>query len=104
MDVEHGSDLKGLALEVLKNYPVMPQQISIIQSGTIKTVWKIYTASGPLCLKRLKQTYDKALFSVNAQLFIKNKGGNVPGIIVDRNNQSIVQHKDQLFVLYASVL
>jgi spore coat protein I len=100
MDVEHGSDLKGLALEVLKNYPVMPQQISIIQSGTIKTVWKIYTASGPLCLKRLKQTYDKALFSVNAQLFIKNKGGNVPGIIVDRNNQSIVQHKDQLFVLY----
>lgn len=93
-------DLIKLAQEVLTKYQIVPQNISVIQSGTIKTVWKIKTANGNLCLKRLKQTYDKALFSVNAQIYIKNKGGNVPGIILDVTNNPIVEYYNQLFVLY----
>lgn len=95
-----GRDLNSLAKEVLQRYGISPLQISIIQSGSIKTVWKVKTIDRTLCLKRLKQTYDKALFSVNAQIYIKNNGGNVPGIILDKDNQPIAEHNSQLFVVY----
>lgn len=93
-------NLDSLAANVLKNYAIIPQNITVIQSGTIKTVWKVKAADGLYCLKRLKQTYDKALFSVNAQIYIRKSGGNVPRIIPDKANQPIVQHDGQLFVLY----
>lgn len=93
-------DLNKLAQEVLSRYSIIPQNISVIQSGTIKTVWKVKTNDSILCLKRLKQTIDKALFSVNAQIYIKNNGGNVPGIILDKSNNPIVEHNNQLFVVY----
>lgn len=100
MNSKQGNELNKLAYEVLGKYPVQPLSVSIIQGGTIKTVWKVKTANKLLCLKRLKQTYDKALFSVNAQIYIRNKGGNVPGIIIDNNGECIVEYKNQLFVLY----
>ena len=92
--------LGNLALDVLKNYDISPSTVTVIQSGGIKTIWKIRTDSETVCLKRLKQTYDKALFSVNAQIYIKNKGGNVPGIMLNKNNQPITIYNDQLFVVY----
>ncbi len=98
--LESSSTLDKLALEVLKNYSIAPENISVIQGGNIKTVWKIKTKKGMLCLKRLKQSFDKALFSTNAQNYIKECGGNVPSILRDNNGQLIVQHNDQLFVLY----
>lgn len=94
------NELNRLAMDVLQNYDIIPENISIIQSGTIKTVWKIKTKNSTLCLKRLKQSYDKSLFSVYAQIHIKNSGGNVPSIIPDTKGQVIVQLNEQLFVLY----
>lgn len=97
---ESKKDLDNLAVSVLQEYDITPQNISIIQSGSIKTVWKVKTSVKTLCLKRLKQTYDKVLFSVNAQIYIKNSGGNVPEIIMNKKDQPIVQYNDQLFVVY----
>lgn len=97
---ESKKDLDNLAISVLQEYEIAPQNISIIQSGTIKTVWKFNSLNKPLCLKRLKQTYDKVLFSANAQIYIKNSGGNVPGIIMSKSDQPIVQYNDQLFIVY----
>lgn len=97
---ESKKDLGNLAVSVLREYDITPQNISIIQSGTIKTVWKFMDKEKPLCLKRLKQTLDKVLFSVNAQVYIKNSGGNVPGIIMNKQGQPLVQYNDQLFVVY----
>jgi len=97
---ESNSELDRLAKEVLQNYDIIPESITVIQSGSIKTVWKVNTKGRTLCLKRLKQTYDKSLFSVNAQIYIRNKEGNVPGIILNTKNQAIVQYNEQLFVLY----
>lgn len=97
---ESNNELEKLAAEVLSNYSVLPRHISIVQSGSIKTVWKVRAEGGDLCLKRLKQTYDKALFSVNAQIHIKNAGGNVPSIIHDKSGMPIVQYNSQLFVVY----
>jgi spore coat protein I len=97
---ESKKDLDDLAAFVLQEYSITPENIAIIQSGTIKTVWKVKTSEKMLCLKRLKQTYDKVLFSVNAQIYIRNSGGNVPGIILNKKGQPIVQYNDQLFVVY----
>lgn len=97
---EQGNDLNKLSLAVLGRYGMSPQSISVIQSGSIKTVWKFKTSDRILCLKRLKQSYDKALFSVNAQIYIKNNGGNVPRIILNRNNEPITEYNNQLFVVY----
>lgn len=94
------TDLYKLAREVLKEYEIDFKDISVIQSGGIKTVWRLKTTMGDLCLKRLKQTYDKALFSVNAQDYVKNSGGNVPAIIKDKRGNPIVTFNDQLFVVY----
>lgn len=92
--------LDKIAHDVLNQYGIVPESMTIIQSGAIKTVWKLKANGRLLCLKRLRQTIDKARFSVNAQIYIKNAGGLVPGVILDKSRQPIVQYNDQLFVLY----
>jgi spore coat protein I len=94
------NDLFKLAVEVTDKYGIKPESIVIVQSASIKTVWKIKAQDKTLCLKRLRHSYEKALFSVYAQEFIKNSGGNVPSIIRDTSNNLIVNYNDQLFVLY----
>jgi len=92
--------LQDIARSVLARYDVDPVKIQVIQQGGIKTVWKVFTGKGTFCLKRLKQTKDKALFSVEAQRYIKSKGGNVPGIILNKSHEAITDMNNELFVLY----
>ena len=96
----HDKDLDSIALNVLEMYEIVPESLKLIQGGTIKTVWKLNSKGRDLCLKRLKQTFDKALFSVDAQIYIKNSGGKVPGVILNKEHQPITQYHDQHFVLY----
>ncbi|MGI6667897.1 MAG: CotS family spore coat protein [Acetivibrionales bacterium] len=93
-------DTQALAVEVLKEYGIIPENLALIQGGSIKTVWKLAAKKNRYCLKRLKQTYDKALFSVNAQIHIKNSGGKVPGVILNIHGRPITEYNGQLFVLY----
>lgn len=102
--IESDSELKQLAITVLANYNILPLDISIIQGGSIKTVWKLRDKNGIYCLKRLKQTLDKVIFSVNAQIYIKKAGGNVPSICLAKNGEPIVELNDQLFVLYEWII
>ncbi len=95
-----GKSLDQISRDVLREYCILPESISVIQSGAIKTVWKLRSAGRQLCLKRLRQTIDKAQFSVNAQIHIKNSGGLVPGIVLSAKGQPIVEYDGQLFVLY----
>lgn len=90
----------AIAYNVLKEYGIVPESVSVVQGGTIKTVWKVSSGGVPYCLKRLKHTIDKALFSVNAQIHVKNSGGLVPGVIPNRHGEPITQYDGQLFVLY----
>ena len=92
--------LEDLARSVLAQYDVDPVKIQVIQQGGVKTVWKVITGKGAFCLKRLKQTEDKALFSVEAQRYIKSKGGNVPGVILNKSHEAITDLNNELFVLY----
>jgi spore coat protein I len=92
--------LKELAIKVLVEYDILPVDIFIIQSGGIKAVWKIKTKDKILCLKRLRQTYDKVLFSANAQVYIASQNGNVPSVILDKKGEPVALYNHQLFVLY----
>jgi spore coat protein I len=92
--------LEDNARAVLTQYDVSPTQIQIVQQGGVKTVWKVSSENGAICLKRLKQTREKALFSVGAQKYIKENGGYVPGVIANKANETITCFNDELFVLY----
>jgi len=92
--------LQDIARSVLARYDVDPVKIQVIQQGDIKTVWKVFTGKGVFCLKRLKQTEEKALFSVEAQRYIKSKDGNVPGVILNKTHEAITDMNNELFVLY----
>lgn len=92
--------LQDIARSVLARYDVDPLKIQVIQQGDIKTVWKVFTGKGTVCLKRLKQTMEKAMFSVEAQRYIKSKGGNVPGVVLNKSHEAITDRNNELFVLY----
>jgi len=87
--------------KVLLNYTIKPQNLKMLQSKGLKTLWKVIYKDTPLCLKRLNQSYEQALFSVNAQIYIFNNGGNVPKIYLDAKNNPITEYNGQLFVLYS---
>ena len=92
--------LEDMARTVLARYDVDPVKIQVIQQGGVKTVWKVFTGKGAVCLKRLKQTEEKALFSVEAQRYVKSNGGNVPNVILNKSHEAITDLNNELFVLY----
>lgn len=97
-------DLVKLATDVLGSYEILPDNIQVIQEGGIKTVWRIDYKNKLYCLKRLRHTLDKALFSVYAQIYIKSRGGKVPEVILNKRGSGITEYNNHLFVLYEWIL
>lgn len=93
-------NLNELAIEVMKNYSIFPESIQIVQSDNTRIVWKVNSQGKVFCLKRLSQAYDKCLFSVSAQIYIKSNGGKVPGVILNLQKNPITIYNNQLFTLY----
>ncbi|WP_168198191.1 CotS family spore coat protein [Crassaminicella thermophila] len=96
----NNTELKELAKSVLKNYNIIPDDLNIIQNNGLKTLWKVTHNQQNKCLKRLKHEKDKALFTVNAQIYIWNKGGKVPKVYLNDKKEPITEYNGQLFVLY----
>lgn len=90
-----------LGTKVLLEYNIKPQNLQTLQSKGLKTLWKFTYKGTTLCLKRLKHSMEEALFSVNAQIYILNNGGNVPKILPNSKGNSITEYNGQLFVLYS---
>jgi spore coat protein I len=97
---ESDSSLRLLAAQVLQQYNMNPDELSVIQSGSVKAVWKFRYKGREYCLKRLKQTLDKVLFSVHAQIYIRNAGGNVPEVILTQSGEPVVKLNNELFAVY----
>lgn len=93
----------SLGSKVLLKYSIAPQNLKILQSKGLKTLWKLMYKNIPLCLKRLNQSYEQALFSVNAQIYILNNGGKVPKVYPNAKGNFITEYNGQLFVLYSWV-
>lgn len=94
------SKLVALARQVLSSFSIQPSSIRIIQSGGMKTVWKIASPQGSFCLKRLRHPIDKVHFSIQAQHFLASKKANVPAIIKTKEGNLYVENNAQVFVLY----
>jgi spore coat protein I len=92
-----------LAERVLLEYKIVPDRLKLLQSKGLKTLWKLMYRNIPLCLKRLNQSVEQALFSVNAQIYIFNNGGNVPKVYPNIKGTTITEYDGQLFVLYSWV-
>ena len=92
-----------LGSKVLLNYAINPQNLKMLQSKGLKTLWKLTYKNTPLCLKRLNQSYEEALFSVNAQIYILSNGGKVPKVYPNTKGNFITEYNGQLFVLYSWV-
>jgi spore coat protein I len=92
-----------LAEKVLLEYKIVPRNLKLLQSKGLKTLWKLIYKNTPLCLKRLNQSLEQALFSVNAQIYIFNNGGNIPKIYLNAKENPITEYNGQLFVLYSWV-
>ncbi len=98
--LEQIMSLEDIARTVLQQYDIKPVKIQIVQQGGIKTVWKVMSDKGIKCLKRLNKTPEKAIFSVEAQKYIKEKGGLVPDVMANKEGKPITFFRDELFVLY----
>ncbi|MBU3184315.1 CotS family spore coat protein [Clostridium estertheticum] len=102
MDNESNNYL-SLGSKVLLSYDIKPLNLKMLQSKGLKTLWKLTYKNTPLCLKRLNQTMEEALFSVNAQIYIFNNGGMVPRVYPNAKGNFITEYNGQLFVLYSWV-
>ncbi len=99
-DRNRRTDLMELAENVLAEYGIRAYDMKVIQNEGLKTLWRISHDSEVKCLKRLRHSLDKALFSVNGQRHIYNNGGNVPGVHLNSKGGEITDYGGQLFVLY----
>ena len=94
------SSLNQLANDVLLNYGMKVEEFKIIQNSGLKTIWKFDYNGKTMCLKRLRHSKERALFSVNAQVYIQNKAGHVPSIYLNNDKDPLTEYNDQLFVVY----
>lgn len=92
--------LNDLARNVLLQYDINPDKIRVIQNNGLKTLWKITQNNEAKCLKRLKQTKEKALFTVGAQIYLVQAGGAVPKVYLNREGNPLTEYMEQIFVLY----
>lgn len=93
-------ELTEIANNVLLEYDIIPESLSVIQNDGLKSVLKFTYKNQSLCLKRLRHSKERAMFSVNAQLYIFNKGGNVPNVFLNTGGEPITEYRGQIFVLY----
>lgn len=91
----------SLGSKVLLEYDIKPHDLKILQSKGLKTLWILSYKNTPLCLKRLNQSMEEALFSVNAQIYILSNGGSVPKVYPNAKGNFITEYNGQLFVLYS---
>ncbi len=97
---EEEAKLVKLAEYIITSWDIAVERIEVIQGGQMALVWKIHTNNGSVCLKRIHRPEKKALFSINAQNYLAEKGGRVPGILRNKNNDLFTKQGPFLFVLY----
>lgn len=94
-DLELGRQLMG------ENYPHLDiLDIAVIQGGGIKTIWKVETSDGTVCLKRIRKSIPVVKFTTAAQDYLYKKGALVAGIIPTKSNDLYFVHEGYALVLY----
>nr|WP_263327395.1 CotS family spore coat protein [Neobacillus sp. Marseille-Q6967] len=95
-DLELGMQLMA------ENYPHLQiTGIEVLQGGGIKTVWKVETSAGTVCLKRIRKSLPIVKFTTAAQAFLSAKGALVADIIPTKDNELYFVHEGYALVLYS---
>lgn len=74
--------------------------IEVIQGGGIKTIWKIETSEGTVCLKRIRKSIPIVKFTTAVQDYLFSKGALVAGIIPTKEDELFFVHEGYALVLY----
>lgn len=93
---------KDLALRLMaEHYPGIDIfSLDVIQSGGIKTIWKLKTSAGTVCLKRLRKSIPIVKFTTAAQAYLSGKGALVAKIIPTKAGAHYFIHEGYGLVLY----
>jgi CotS family spore coat protein len=62
-------------------------------------IWRIETEHGPRSLKRLHRAIPRSLFSVYAQVYLKERGARVPAIIPAKDGRMAVAKDEKLWIV-----
>lgn len=85
-----------------ENYPhITVTEIKVIQGGGIKTVWKLETSIGTVCLKRIRKSIPIVKFTTAAQAYLYAKGALVCSIIPTKDGELFFVHEGYALVLYS---
>jgi spore coat protein I len=85
-----------------ENYPqITVTAIKVIQGGGIKTVWKLETSIGTVCLKRIRKPIPIVQFTTAAQTYLHAKGALVCSIIPTKDGELYFVHEGYALVLYS---
>lgn len=100
--MEHNQELIELGMKLMKeNYPhLVVLKINVIQGSGIKTVWKLETSMGTVCLKRIRKSLPIVKFTTAAQAYLSAKGALVASIVPTKEGQLYFVHEGYALVLY----
>lgn len=92
----------ALGLRLMEEqYPhILVMQIAVIQGGGIKTIWKMDTSEGVLCLKRIRKSIPVVEFTSAVQVFLANKGALVARIVPTKEDERYFVHEGYGLILY----
>jgi spore coat protein I len=101
--VTQAAQLQQLALQLMaEHYPhIQVHRLEIIQAGGIKTIWKLETSLGKVCLKRIRKSIPIVRFTTAAQAYLSSKGALVARIIPTKNGLLYFVHEGYALVLYS---
>ena len=83
------------------HYPhISVNEMTVIQDEPVKTIWKLETSIGTVCLKRIRKSIPIVKFTTAAQDYLHKKGALVAGIIPTKSNELFFIHEGFGLVLY----
>ncbi|AOZ94430.1 CotS family spore coat protein [Paenibacillus crassostreae] len=87
-DIISQQDLSvGLQL-MSEQYPhIKVHEAAVIQDGGIKTIWKLETSEGTVCLKRIRKSLPIVDYTTKVQTYLFNKGALVAEIIPTKDSE-----------------
>lgn len=65
---EEEQKLVDLAATMIQHWDIKATTIELIQGGQLALVWKIQTADGPFCLKRIHRPEKSSIFHSRSRL------------------------------------
>jgi len=100
-DLSVPPEVEAHAVRAMAEYEMVVTGIQLITSKPDKggAIWRIETDHGPRSLKQLHRMPARSLFSVGAQIYLKEQGARVPGIVMTRDHQPCVEIAQKLWIV-----